>query len=65
MVKEMCTKNSLPCLWKAFGVKIMIDRLYMTSAVDPVVWVYTYFIQHIYIHWLKVHDEKDQNESRA
>ena len=38
---------------------------YMTPAVDPVVLVYIYFIQHIYLHWLKVHDEKDQSESRA
>ena len=46
MVKEMCTKNSsLPCLWKAFGVKIMTDRLFMTLVVDPVVLVSTYFIQ--------------------
>ena len=37
MVKEMCTNNSLPCLWKAFGVKIMTDRINMTLAVDPVV----------------------------
>ena len=34
MVKEMCTKNSLPCLWEAFGVKLMTERLYMTLAVD-------------------------------
>ena len=36
MLKEMCTKNWLPCLWKASGVKIRTDRLYVTLAVDRV-----------------------------
>ena len=35
VVKEVCTKNSLPCLWKAMVLN-MTDRLYMTLAVDPV-----------------------------
>ena len=44
MVKEMCTSNSLPCLWEAFGVKmIMTDRLYMTLAVDHEV-----LVKHLY-----------------
>ena len=36
VVKEMCTKNLLSCLWKVLVVIIMTDSLNMALAVDRV-----------------------------